>query len=268
MMPWNPHVEDWGVKIKFLACPDDSVDILVGDDGSGGSMAVVKRGEGSKAAIGSMGPQIQSLVRSVESGLKSRLEHDLRARFPHSRVESVQGNHGDNLADLKKAVGSRKKREAEEREIVDSTLSSQREPRGDSDVIDVEWKPVPPPSSAHAGEDTASASSVVEDGGENDSPRRPQRPSLEDNLELDDDIMELVNAVAGGTLDKSGEQSFVKALRQSADESNISEAALAEMLAKGAGLAQDRGSDLAVMDSMDFLDEGLVQLQVSFDEMA
>ena len=66
-MPVMLEPQTWGLKLQFVACPDDSIQVVVEavDEGRG-SVVVVKRGQGGRAVIGALGPQIASLVRTAE----------------------------------------------------------------------------------------------------------------------------------------------------------------------------------------------------------
>jgi len=92
-MPLDPQPTEWGLRLRFIACPSDSIEVRVTPvaPGNQGCIVACRRGEGAKAALGVMGPQIASLIRASELELHNRLEYDLRAAFP-SAVSPVTVN--------------------------------------------------------------------------------------------------------------------------------------------------------------------------------
>ena len=73
-MPLDVKCEDWGVCFRFVACPTDTVKVLVNPliPASEGCVVILMRGEGAKASVGALGPQVAALVKAAEAFLSQQ----------------------------------------------------------------------------------------------------------------------------------------------------------------------------------------------------
>ena len=93
-MPLTPQVEPWGVCLRFVACPSDSISIVVQPMGKSDCAVVVKRGEGGKVRASErarararefvkhtmgLGFQPASLARTMRTHTRARTRTPTRA---------------------------------------------------------------------------------------------------------------------------------------------------------------------------------------------
>jgi len=83
-MPLETTATATGLCLRFVACPTDAITVVVSPvvPATEGCLVTLKRGEGGKASIGALGPQVASLVQAAERETRDRLERDLRSAFP------------------------------------------------------------------------------------------------------------------------------------------------------------------------------------------
>jgi len=83
LLSLSPEPMVWGLRLCFDGMPQDSVDIGVIDllDSDSGCLVTVSRPDTAEAAVGSLGGQMASLVKSTEATIQTKLESDLKSMF-------------------------------------------------------------------------------------------------------------------------------------------------------------------------------------------
>ena len=174
-MPLEPSTEAWGLCLRFQACPDDSVEILVNpvNPSSGaGCIVSVRRGEGGTAAT--MGRQVASLVAAAERDVAARLAHDLKANFPTAVACEIKLDPSSGEILGVSVPG-------EDNNFARSSGNSPGNTKSGNPMVDAEI--VPPPSSA------------VELSGE-DEPELPPELANLDPSRLSDESVEALGRTA------------------------------------------------------------------------
>ena len=179
-MPLVPSTEAWGLCLRFQACPDDSVEILVNpvNPSTGtGCMVTVRRGEGGTAAT--MGRQVASLVAAAERDVAARLAHDLRANFPTTVACEIKLDPTSGEILGVSVPGE------DNSNLIGNSGNSAGNTKSGSPMVDAE---IVPPSS--------SSSSVVVESSHEDEPELPPELANLDPSRLSDESVEALGRTA------------------------------------------------------------------------